>query len=64
MYLAFLLNVFYMLCNIIFIYIIDQYFLIIRNRFIYTITCKTCTCRIFSEPMCHPFRNDASHMNL
>jgi hypothetical protein len=27
MYLAFLLNVFYMLCILIFIYIIDQYFL-------------------------------------
>jgi hypothetical protein len=39
MYLAFLLNVFYMLCILIFIYIISQYFLFdaLWNMFIYTI---------------------------
>jgi hypothetical protein len=26
--------------------------------------CRTCTCMTYSEPMCHPFVNDASHMNL
>ena len=63
MYLAFLLNVFYMLCILIFIYIIGQYFFIwcfmkyiyLRDR------CRTCTC---SEFMRHPFGNDASHLNL
>jgi hypothetical protein len=66
MYLAFLLNVFYMLYILIFIYIIGQYFFIwcfmkyvyLRDR------CRTCTCRTYSEPMCYPFGNDASHMNL
>jgi hypothetical protein len=39
MYLAFLFNVFYMLCILIFIYIIDQYFLsdALWNMFIYMI---------------------------
>jgi hypothetical protein len=39
MYLAFLPNVFYMLCILIFIYIIDQYFLFdaLWNMFIYAI---------------------------
>jgi hypothetical protein len=39
MYLAFLLNVFYMLCILIFIYIIGQYFLFdaLLNMFIYVI---------------------------
>jgi hypothetical protein len=66
MYLAFLHNVFYMLCILIFIYIIGQYFFIwffmkyvyLRDR------CRTYTCRTCSEPMCHPFGNDASHINL
>jgi hypothetical protein len=28
------------------------------------IKCTTCMCRMCSEPMYHPFGNDASHMNL
>jgi hypothetical protein len=66
MHLAFLLNVFYMLCILIFIYIIGQYFFIwcfmkyvyLHNRY------RTCMCRTCSELIHHPFRNDASHMNL
>jgi hypothetical protein len=26
--------------------------------------CSKCTCKTFSEPKCHPFRNDASHIKL
>jgi hypothetical protein len=55
MYLAFLLIVFYMLCILIFIYIISQYFFIwcfikyvyLRDR------CRTCTCSTCSKPMHH-----------
>jgi hypothetical protein len=66
MYLAFLLNVFYMLCILIFIYIIDQYFFIrCFMKYVYLCyRCRTCTCRICSKLMCHLFGNDASHMNL
>jgi hypothetical protein len=66
MYLTFLLNMFSMLCILIFIYIIGQYFFIrcfmkyvyLRDR------CRMCTFRTCSEYMRHPFRNNTSHMNL
>jgi hypothetical protein len=66
MYLAFLLNVFNMLCILIFIYIISQYFFIwCFMKYVYLCDrCRTCTYRTWSEPMHHPFGNDASHMNL
>jgi hypothetical protein len=66
MYLALLLNLFYMLCILIFIYIIGQYFFIwCFMKYVYLCDrCRTCTCRTCSEPMCHPFGNDASHINL
>jgi hypothetical protein len=66
MYLAFLLIVFYMLCILIFIYIIGQYFFIwCFMKYVYLCdTCRTCTCRTCSEPMHHLFVNDASQMNL
>jgi hypothetical protein len=37
-------------------------FLIIRC--LWSNRCRTCTCRTFSDPMRHPFRNNASHINL
>jgi hypothetical protein len=66
MYVAFLPNVFYMLCILIFIYIIDQYFFIrCFLKYVYLReSCRTCTCRTCSEPMRHPFGNDTSNMNL
>jgi hypothetical protein len=67
MYLAFLLNVFYI--YVMYFNLHLHYWAIIfigcfMKYVIYAIRCRTCTCRTFSEPMHHPFRNDASHMNL
>jgi hypothetical protein len=65
MYLVFLLNVFYMLCILIIIYIIGQYFVSDALWSVYLHDrCRTCTCRTHGEHMCHPFGNDISHINL
>jgi hypothetical protein len=41
------------------------YFVVYTIAIVYLhIRCRTCTCRTYSEPMRHLFRNDASHMNL
>jgi hypothetical protein len=46
MYLAFFLNVFYMLCILIFIYIIGQYFFRCFMKYVYLRDrCRTCMCR-------------------
>jgi hypothetical protein len=65
LYLAFLLNVFYVLYfnlhlhyHSIFFYPMLYEICLWNNR------CRTCTCRTCSKPMRHLFRNDASHMNL
>jgi hypothetical protein len=63
LYLPFLLNVFYVLYFHLFILSLNIFSdalssVYLRDR------CRTCTCRTCSEPMCHPFGNDVSHMNL
>jgi hypothetical protein len=54
-----------MLCILIFIYIIGQYFVSDALWSVYLCDRRrTCTCRTCSKPMCYPFGNDASRMNL
>jgi hypothetical protein len=55
-----------MLCILIFIYIIGQYFFIwCFMKYVYLHDrCRMCLCRTCNEHMRHPFGNDASHINL
>jgi hypothetical protein len=64
LYLAFLLNVFYVMHFNLYLHYCSIFFILCFIKCLWRNRCRMCMCRTCGEPMRHPLGNDAYHMNV